>query len=217
MSEHLFMPQNLSRYLGEEITRETGVQKRLRAETMKMPNANMLTTPDQVGFLQMLVKMGNVKTILEIGTFTGYSALAMALALPSNGKLVACDMSKKYTDIGQPYWKEAGVDNKIELRLGNAKETVDALVKDGEQFDMAFIDADKGGYDYYYETCFKLMKAGGIIAFDNMIWGGDVADPTISDRDTVALRKLNEKIIKDARVDAALLSIADGIMLARIR
>lgn len=211
------MPENLSRYLSQDMSRETDIQKRLRAATMSLPNANMLTTPDQVDFLQMLVKITNAKRVLEIGTFTGYSALAMALALPADGKLTACDMSKKYTDIGQPFWKEAGIADKIELRLGMGKETVDTLISEGTQYDFAFIDADKGGYDYYYEACFKLLKKGGLIAFDNMIWGGDVADPSITDRDTVALRVLNEKIIKDNRVDASLVTVADGVMLARLR
>jgi len=217
MSGHLFMPENLSRYIGETISRETIVQQRLRAETMQMPNANMLTTPDQVGFLQMLVKISGAKRVLEIGTFTGYSALAMALALPVDGKLVACDKSKKYTDIGRKYWQEAYVADKIEVRLGEGRDTIEALIKEGAQFDMAFIDADKGGYDFYYEACFQLMRPGGVITFDNMIWGGDVADDSITDRDTVALRELNAKIIQDERVDACLLTIADGIMLARVR
>ncbi len=217
MSSHLFMPENLSRYISETISRELPVQKALRVKTMELPNANMLTTPDQVGFLQMLVKLTGAKKILEIGTFTGYSALAMALVLPQDGKLTACDMSKKYTDIGREFWQEAGVAEKIEVKLGNAHETVNELLKNGANFDMAFIDADKGGYDFYYETCLKLVRTGGLIAFDNMIWGGDVADVSITDRDTLALRNLNAKIIKDERVDACLLTVADGIMLARVR
>ena len=210
------MPENLSRYLNE-MTRETDIQKALRAETTTLPNGGMATTPDQVAFLQMLIKISGAKNIIEIGTFTGYGALAIALALPKDGKLTAVDMSKAYTDIGRKFWDKAGVGDKIEVRLGNGKETVNALVQAGANFDFAFIDADKGGYDYYYEAVLKMMKPGGLIAFDNMIWGGDVADPAITDRDTVALRNLNTKIIKDERVDAALLTIADGVMLARKR
>ena len=211
------MPEYVSRYIGETISRETEIQKRLRAETGKMPNANMLTTPDQVAFLQMLVKISGAVNILEIGTFTGYSALAMALALPPGGRLTACDKSRKFTDIGQRYWQEAGVADKIALRLGEGRTTVDKLRQENAVFDMAFIDADKNGYDYYYEACLNLVKPGGLIAFDNMIWNGDVADDSITDRDTVALRALNAKIIADERVDACLLTLADGIMLARRR
>ena len=217
MSAHLFLSDKLSRYISETISRELPVQKRLREKTAELPNANMLTTPDQVAFLQMLVKLMGAKRILEIGTFTGYSALAMALALPPGGILTACDMSKKYTDIGRRFWDEAGVSDKIEVRLGNGRETVDELIAENANFDLAFIDADKGGYDYYFEACLKLIRPGGLITFDNMIWGGDVADDSITDRDTVALRNLNAKIIKDERVDACLLTIADGIMLARRR
>lgn len=211
------MPGNVSNYISEVISRETPVQRALRSETAKMENGGMATTPDQVAFLQMLVQLTSAKKVLEIGTFTGYSALSMALALPADGKLIACDMSKKWTDIGRKFWDEAGIGGKIEVRLGSGKDSVDTLVKEGVSFDMAFIDADKNGYDYYYEACLKLVRTGGLIAFDNMLWGGDVADAAITDRDTVSLRALNAKIIRDERVDACLLTVADGIMLARRR
>jgi predicted O-methyltransferase YrrM len=208
-----FVSKSVDHYLTEIISRESPVQRRLREETQKMPMRIMQTSPDQVAFLAMLVRMLNAKNILEIGTFTGYSALAMANALPQNGKLIALDISKEWTDVAKRYWQEAGVANRIELRLGDAKASLAELAKENMFFDLVFIDADKTAYDAYYEACLKLIPPGGVIAFDNMLWNGAVADPTIRDPDTNALRSLNAKIRDDARVDACLLSIADGIML----
>jgi predicted O-methyltransferase YrrM len=207
----------IERYVCETITRETDVARRLRAETTKLPNAVMQTTPDQVAFLALLVKTLGAKRVLEVGTFTGYSALGMALALPGDGKLIACDISKEWTDMARRFWKEAGVEKRIELKLAPAQETLAALIKEKVSFDFAFIDADKTGYDAYYEACLKLLRPGGMVAFDNMLWSGAVADNSIKDADTVALRKLNAKIRDDERVDACLLTVADGIMLARKR
>jgi len=156
------------------------------------------------------------KRYLEIGTFTGYSALSVALALPADGKVVCCDVSKEFTDKARAYWKEAGVESKIDLRLGPALETLDAMIAaKGAPFDYAFIDADKSNYDGYYERALKLLRPGGLIALDNMLWSGAVADPANTDKDTVALRALNAKIHADARVDMALAAIGDGVMLAR--
>jgi len=219
MSKNLGLAANVERYVTEEITRETKIQKRLREETGRMPKSLMQTTPDQVAFLYMLVRMTSARRILEIGTFTGYSALAMASALPDNGILIACDVSKEWTDIARRYWKEAGVDGRIDLRLAPAQETLAKLLAEGHAgtFDLVFIDADKPGYDHYYEASLKLLKTGGVIAIDNMLWSGAVADPSQQDANTIALHRLNLKIRNDERVDACLLTVADGLMLVRKR
>ena len=219
MSKNPFLSDNADHYVTNVITRETPVQRRLREETQAMPMHQMQTTYDQVAFLDMLVRMSSATRLLEIGTFTGYSALAMALALPDNGKIICCDTSKEWTDIAKRYWTEAGVSAKIDLRIAPAMATLTGLLEQGhaKSFDMAFIDADKQGYDGYYETCLKLIRTGGISAFDNMLWGGAVADPSEQDASTKALRNLNTKIRDDTRVDACLLTIADGIMLVRKR
>jgi predicted O-methyltransferase YrrM len=219
MGNNPFLPAHVEQYVTAAITRETSVQKRLREETMQMPMHVMQISPDEAEFLAMLVRMIDAKNVLEIGTFTGYSALAMALALPEGGRLTACDISKEWTDIARRYWQEAGVAGKINLRLAPAKETLDALLKEGKKdsFDLAFIDADKTGYDGYYEACLKLVHVGGLIAFDNMLWGGAVADPKENASDTKALRALNLKLRDDPRVDMCLLTVADGVALARRR
>ena len=218
MSKNPFLSEQVDRYV-TELTRETPVQRRLREETAKLPQAVMQITPDEGAFLTMLVRLTGAKRIIEIGTFTGYSALAMASALPDGGKLIACDVSKAWTDIAKRYWQEAGVADRIALWLAPAKEALAALLKEShaETFDLAFIDAVKTEYDDYYEACLKLLKTGGVIAFDNMLWGGDVADASVQDEQTVALRKLNAKLRDDERVDACMLTIADGVMLARKR
>jgi len=219
MNKNPIISDAIDHYVNGIVTRETPVQRRLREETAKMPQSVMQTTPDQVAFLAMLVRLMDARRILEIGTFTGYSALAMASALPENGRLIACDVSKAWTDIARRYWQEAGIAGRIELRLAPALETLAALLKEGGagSFDLAFIDAVKTEYDAYYEACLKLLRPGGVIAFDNMLWGGDVADPSVQDEQTAALRDLNAKIRDDERVDACLLTIADGIMLVRKR
>jgi predicted O-methyltransferase YrrM len=219
MNKNPTISDNIQRYVCDVITRETPVQCRLREETARLPMAVMQTTPDQVQFLGMLVKMLGAKRLLEVGTFTGYSALAMAMALPEGGRLDACDVSQEWTDVAQRYWKEAGVANRIALHLAPAKETLANFLKQGltGAFDVAFIDADKQAYDEYYEACLKLVRPGGVIAFDNMLWGGDVADASVQDAQTRALRDLNAKIRDDERVDCCLLTVADGIMLARKR
>ena len=219
MSGNPFVSDQVAHYLTEVISRETPVQRRLREETAKLPMSRMLTTPDEAAFLALLVKLINAGRIIEIGTFTGYSALAMAAALPEGGRLVALDISKEWTDIARRYWKEAGVDARIDLRLAPAKESLARLEREegAGSFDMAFIDADKVGYDAYYEACLTLLRPGGLVAFDNMLWGGAVADEAEQAADTKALRALNAKIRDDKRVDCALASIADGVMLARKR
>ena len=196
-------------------TRETTLQARLRDETDRTGRGGMQIGPDQGQFLGFLVTLLDAKRVLEIGTFTGYSALAMARALPADGRLDACDVDRDWTDIGRRYWDEAGLAGKIHLHLGPALETIAGFAPDS--FDLAFIDADKTNYDAYYEACLTLVRPGGVVALDNMLWSGAVADMTDMQPDTLALRALNTKIHADERVDMSLLPIGDGLMLARRR
>jgi caffeoyl-CoA O-methyltransferase len=206
-------------YLTRLGAREHPAQVRCREETAALGRiSGMQIAPEQGAFLAMLVRLVGATRCLEVGTFTGYSALSMALALPSDGKIVALDISKDFTDRARDYWRQAGVEAMIDLRLGPGLESLDAMTKAEEgPFDFVFIDADKTNYDNYYERALKLMRPGGLIAFDNMLWSGAVADPAVTDADTLALRALNEKIHADARVDMALATVGDGVMLARIR
>lgn len=199
-------------------TRENPVAARLRAHTATLPRAGMQVGPDQAALLGFLVTTLAARRVLEIGTFTGYSALAMAMALPADGQLVTCDRDVEMTDIARGFWRDARVDGRIELRLGEALETLQAM-RDapGEPFDFAFIDADKTSYDAYYEHCLALLRPGGLIALDNMLWHGRVADAAHDDADTVALRALNHKIRDDVRVDSVLLTVGDGMTLVRRR
>jgi caffeoyl-CoA O-methyltransferase len=193
---------------------EPGVLRRLREETARLPNAQMQITPEQGQFLRVILKAIGAKKTLEIGVFTGYSSTLTALALPSDGRIVACDRSEEYTSVAQRYWKEAGVAAKIELRLGPALETVRKLVEDKTargSFDFAFIDADKSSYDAYYENALQLVRQGGMIALDNMLWHGRVLDENTRDADTLAIQALNRKIRDDERVVAALVPVGDGI------
>ena len=205
----------LMTYLSEKGAREAPAQIRCREETAKMPMAMMQIAPEQGAFLQVLVKLTGAKKYVEIGTFTGYSALSVALAMPADGKVIALDVSKEFTDKARGYWKEAGVESKIDLRLGSGLEALDKMIATREgPFDLAFIDADKPNYDGYYERVLKLLRPGGLIALDNMLWSGAVADPAVTDDNTAALRALNAKIHADPRVDMALATIGDGVMLA---
>lgn len=214
-----FAPAEISDYIDGLITTETMTQRRLRDETRRLPAAGMQIGPDQGAFLSLLVAAIGAKKAIEIGTFTGYSALAIARALPRNGQLICCDISEEWTAIGQRYWREAKLDKKIDLRIAPALETLESLIGKGGDgtFDFAFIDADKTGYDSYYEACLKLLRPNGVIAIDNMLWSGAVVDPKKNDPDTEALRALNNKISNDARVDASLLTLGDGVMLVRKR
>jgi len=208
----------LMEYLSHLGARETPAQVRCREETQKLPMAMMQIAPEQGAFLSLLAKLTQARCYVEIGTFTGYSALSVALAMPEGGKVVALDVSKDYTDRARSYWKEAGVEGKINLRLGPGLEALDKMIQSGEgPFDLAFIDADKSNYDGYYERVLKLLRVGGLVALDNMLWSGAVANPKVTDADTSALRALNAKIHADARVDMALATIGDGVMLARKR
>jgi predicted O-methyltransferase YrrM len=213
------LPEAVERYVALEATRESEVQKRLRAETARLPQAGMQIGPDQGALLALLARMVGARRAIEIGTFTGYSALAVASAMPADGKLVCCDKSEEWTAIARRYWKEAGLAKRIELRLGPALDTLAALASEYGlgSFDFAFIDADKTSYDAYYEACLGLLRAGGLIALDNMLWSGDVANRAVRDADTKALRALNAKIRDDERVDSCLLTVGDGVMLARKR
>ena len=212
-----FLPEPLEQYLFDVLSPRTAVQERLRTETQGLPQAGMQIGPDQGLFLGLLVRMLDARRVVEVGTFTGYSALAMAMALPPGGRVLCCDISEEYTAIARRYWKEAGVENRIELRLGPARETLTGvLAAEGPASqDLAFIDADKTGYDVYYELCLQLVRPGGIIAIDNVLWSGRVADPAVKDADTAALRALNLKIRDDRRVDAVVLTVGDGLTLAR--
>ena len=216
MSRHFAFDQTAYQYVVNTSVREPEVARRLREETQKLPMAQMQISPDQAQFMQMLVKLIQAKKTLEVGVFTGYSSLWVALGLPDEGQIVACDVSEEYTSIARPYWKEAGVDKKIDLRLRPALETLDELLAGGHAgtFDFAFIDADKTNYDNYYERSLKLLRTQGLIAIDNTIWSGRVADESENDNDTVALRKLNEKLHHDDRVTLSMLTIGDGLTLA---
>jgi len=213
------LPEAVDQYLTRTMVRETPVQQKLRAETSQLAEAGMQIGADQGQFFALLVRAIGAKRALEIGTFTGYSALAVAAALPDDGKLVACDVSEEWTSVGKRHWQEAGVAHKIDLRIAPATETLAALLAEGAAgtFDFAFIDADKPGYDAYYEACLKLIKKNGLIAIDNVLWSGKVADDAVTDESTAALRKLNSKIAADARVEACLLTVGDGVMLVRVK
>jgi|SRR5690348_13186271 len=214
-SRTLNLDDALYDYLLAHSLREHPEQAALREATRAHPRARMQISPEQGQFMALLVKLLGARRCIEIGVFTGYSALSVALALPKDGRILACDISDEYTRIGKPYWQRAGVAHKIDLQLAPAIETLDARLQAGEAgtYDFAFIDADKIGYDAYYECCLKLLRAGGLIAIDNVLWGGDVARPA-RDEDTRALQALNDKLHRDERIDLAMLPIGDGLTLA---
>ena len=190
--------------------------QRLRVETLQLPAAGMQISVEQGRFMALLIQALGVRKALEIGVFTGYSALTVALALPGDGKLIACDVSEEWTSIGRRYWQEAGVADKIDLRIAPAIETLDALLAEGQAgtFDFVFIDADKPNYNGYYERALQLLRTNGLIAIDNTLWSGQVADPSVQDESTVALRALNAKLHDDERVTLSVLPIGDGLSLA---
>lgn len=204
-------------YLLNVSLREPTVLKNLRTETHKLSNAIMQISPEQGQFMSLLVELINAKKTLDIGTFTGYSALAVALTLPANGKVIACDVSTEWTDIAKQFWAAAGVSNKIDLRIGPAIDTLQNLIDNGESntFDFAFIDADKVNYEQYYQKAFTLLRQGGLIAIDNVLFFGKVADEKENDENTMAIRALNTKLLNDNRVTISMLSIGDGLTLAR--
>jgi predicted O-methyltransferase YrrM len=192
------------------------VRESLREETMKLPMAMMQISVEQGHFMSLLMKLLKAKKTLEVGVFTGYSSLVVAQALPEDGRIIACDVSEEWTSIGTRHWEQAGVAHKIDLRLAPALETLDGLLAAGEAgtFDFAFIDADKSNYDAYFERALQLLRPGGVIASDNTLWGGKVADSSVQDADTVALRNLNAKLHEDNRITLSFLPIGDGLTLA---
>lgn len=214
----LTLDDTLYRYLVQHGVREHPEQAALREATRTHPHAGMQIAPEQAGFLTLLVKLMQARRTIEVGTFTGYSALTVALALPAAGHVLACDISEPYTAVARPYWQRAGVAHKIELVIAPAAQTLAARLANGEagHYDFAFIDADKTGYDGYYEQCLALVRAGGLIVFDNTLWEGAVAHPA-ADADTRALQALNLKLHADPRVDMVLLPVGDGMTLARKR
>jgi len=213
----LTLDDRLGDYLREVGVREPDIARALRAETAGMPESNMQIAPEQGQFLDFLIRSLGARRTLEIGVYTGYSALITALALRDDGELIACDINAEWTAIAQRYWQQAGVSNRINLHLRPALETLRELIDAGEsgQFDFAFIDADKTGYAAYFEASLELLRVGGIIAVDNTLWSGRVADPAATDEDTVALRAFNAQVCVDPRVDLCLLPLADGLTLAR--
>jgi predicted O-methyltransferase YrrM len=214
----LALDDALFQYVLDHSVREHPAQLALRAATRDHPHAGMQISPDQGAVMAMLVKLMGARRTIEIGVFTGYSALSVALALPADGRILACDINDDYVRVGRPHWQAAGVAHKIDLRLAPALQTLDACLAAGEagQYDFAFIDADKRGYDAYYERCLALLRPGGLVAIDNVLWSGSVARPA-RDEDTAALQALNDKLRADERVDLAMLAISDGITLARKR
>jgi predicted O-methyltransferase YrrM len=206
-------------YLITDGLREHPVLERVRLETASMPNAGMQVAAEEGALLAMLVRLLGARQVLEIGTFTGYSSTAMALALPADGRIVCCDLSTEWTDVARTAWTDAGVAGRVDLRIGPAVDTLDELLAAGQEsaFDLAFIDADKPSYDAYYQRCLRLLRQGGVIAIDNVLWSGRVADPSVHDESTDAIRALNAKIAGDERVDPVIVPVGDGLTLARKR
>ena len=213
------LTDSLYDYLLSVSLREPDLLLKLREETAADPAANMQISPEQGQFMGLLVRLMGARRCLEIGVFTGYSSLAIALALPDDGRIVACDISEKWTSVARRYWAAAGVAHKIDLRLATAMETLDRLIAAGEAgtFDFAFIDADKENYVGYYERALQLLRPGGLVVADNTLWSGRVADPENAEDDTVVLRHFNELLHGDSRVDLSLVPIGDGLSLARKR
>jgi len=209
----------LVEYVHARVIRETDVLRRLREETAKHPMSEMQISPDQGQFMGVLVKALGVRLAIEVGTFTGYSATVVAMNLPDNGELVACDVSDEYTAVALRYWKEAGIANRIDLRIGPAADTLRKLLDERGPaiFDFAFIDADKVGYNEYYESCMALLRPGGVILFDNMFMDGRVADESNKEDGVRAIRALTQKLTDDPRVDFTIVPIADGVGMVRKR
>lgn len=210
----------LYQYLLDNSLREADILRQLREETAKLGRIKqMQISPEQGQFMALLAELTGAQRLLEVGTFTGYSALACALAMPPDAEIIACDVSEEWTNIAKRYWQEAGVSEKITLKLGPAAQTLKGLLDAGKAntFDLMFIDADKSGYDTYYELGLKLVRPGGLILIDNVLWGGDVADPAVKDEDTEAIRALNKKLATDNRIGLSMLPVGDGLTLARRR
>jgi predicted O-methyltransferase YrrM len=215
-SKTLFLTQALYDYMRKVSLRDQEIFRHLREETSHDPMAQMQISPEQGQFMALLIKLMGAEKALEIGVYTGYSSLCVALALPAHGRLVACDINAAWTSVARRYWTAAEVAHKVELHLAPAMETLDGLLEQGQgdTFDFVFIDADKENYDGYYERALTLLRTGGLIAIDNVFWGGRVADPGIMDKDTLSIRSLNEKLQKDDRIELSTLPIGDGLTLA---
>ena len=209
----------LYEYLLAVSLREPELLRELRAETATDPEVQMQIAPEQGQFMALLVRLIGARRCLELGVFTGYSSLATALALPADGRIIACDVSEKWTAVARRYWQRAGVAHKIDLRLAPALDTLDALLADGAAatFDFAFLDADKENYPAYYERIYALLRTGGLLAVDNTLWSGRVLDPRERDPETEGIRRLNDQLHRDARIDLSLLPLADGLTLVRKR
>ncbi len=219
-SRTLQVTEPIHEYLLSVSLREPAILTKLREETAKLEAAGMQISPEQGQFMRLLVKMLGAKRTLEIGVFTGYSALSVALVLPDDGQIVACDVNEEWTGMARRYWHAAGIAHKIDLYLAPATETLAALVGNEANhgtFDFAFIDADKANYATYYDQAFKLIRRGGVIAIDNVLWGGSLVDESKQDEDSNALRALNQQLHKDDRIDLSLVPIGDGLTLARKR
>lgn len=213
------LDDKLYRYMLDNSLRENDIQRQLRRETMQLEEASMQIAPEQGQFMGLLVELTGARRIIEVGTFTGYSALSMALSMPKDGRLVCCDISDEWTAIARRYWRLAGIDDRIELRLAPALDTLAGLLDEfgSGSFDLMFIDADKTNYPNYYELALNLVRRGGLIIFDNTLWGGAVADPDAQDQDTVAIRELNRQLHHDPGITLSLLPLGDGLTLARVR
>lgn len=212
----LRIDETLDAYLAALLPDEPAVLARLREETSLLEAAGMQIGWDQARFMTLLLRCADARNTIEVGVFTGYSTLVTALALPDPGRILACDINREWTNIALQYWHEAGVADKIDLRIGPAADTLDEILSDGqdESYDFAFIDADKTGYDGYYERCLALLRPGGVIVIDNALWDGSVADSANNSEDTQAIRALNEKVSRDPRVEAYLAPVGDGVYLA---
>ena len=212
----LRIDEALDAYLATLLPEEPAVLLRLREETSRLEAASMQIGWDQARCMTFLLRCLGARNTIEVGVFTGYSTLITALALPDSGRIIACDINREWTEIAMKYWRETGVDDKIDLRIGPAADTLDRVLADGNEqsVDFAFIDADKTGYDGYYERCLALLRPGGVIVIDNALWGGSVADSADCSDDTRAIRALNEKISRDPRVEAYLAPVGDGVHLA---
>lgn len=215
----LSLTDSLYDYLLDVSLREAPVLRALREETLRMPRRSMQIAPEQGQFMALVARLVGARRYVEVGVFTGYSSLAVALALPDDGGVVACDVSEEWTAIARRHWRAAGVEHKIDLRLAPALQTLDSMLAAGEHdgYDLAFIDADKTGYLEYYERCLQLVRPGGLVLVDNTLWSGRVADPEDGDEETAALRHFNDCLHRDERVDLSLLPIGDGLTLARRR
>ena len=213
------LPPDMQAYLVRHGVREPEILKRVRDETALLPEHDMQIAPEQGALLAMLVELVGAKRCIELGTFTGYSSLVVMLAMPSDGTMVCCDVSEEWTSVARRYWAEAGVADRVDLRLGDAVATLDQLLAGGaaDTFDFAFVDASKRDYPDYHERIVRLLRRGGLVAYDNVFWDGGVIDDSMQDEDTLGVRRLNERLAADERVTISMLPVADGVTLARKR